>query len=167
MSEITFAGQTASLLIAAVMGASLCLLYDLFRILRMISPPGKISAFIEDVLWFAAAAAATYMLCLARCKGEVRSYIIIGEILGFILFRMTASRVIMLAARPSVRAVKRLFRRIKGLIIRIFKPIVIKLTEKIKKIASQIEKKKKKHLRPRISLLYNRKKKNILNSDTE
>lgn len=167
MGEITFAGQTASLLIAAVMGAALCLLYDLFRILRMAFPPGKVTAFFEDVLWFVAAAAATYMLCLARCKGEVRSYIIIGEIIGFVLFRMTVSRLIMLAARPSVRAVKRFFRLIKGLIIRIFTPIAKKLTEKIKKITAKTGKKEKKHLRSRISLLYNRKKKSVLNSDTE
>ncbi len=150
------------------MGAVLCLLYDVFRILRMAFPPGKISAFIQDVLWFAIAAVATYMMCLARCRGEVRSYIIIGEVSGFILFRLTVSRLLMLAARPVIRTAKRLIRTIKSAILRTIVPFISKILNKIKKIKQETLKKTKKHLHLRMPLLYNRRKKNVLsNSDTE
>lgn len=116
------------------MGAVLCLLYDVFRILRMAFSPGKISAFIQDVLWFAIAAVATYMMCLARCRGEVRSYIVIGEVVGFVLFRLTVSRLLILAARPVIRTAKRLIRKLKSIILKIIIPFIGKISNKIKKI---------------------------------
>ncbi len=153
---------------AAGMGAALCLLYDLFRILRLVFSSGKAVAFAEDVLWFSVAAIATYMLCLARCNGEVRSYIIIGEIIGFIICRLTASRGLMLAAKPTVRMAKRLLKRLHGGIMHLFAPLKGKVIEKFNEIKSKKSKKQKKHLHLRIPLLYNRKKEKILSDfDTE
>ena len=134
----------------------------------MAVPPGKILTFFEDVLWFFVAAVATYLVCLAKCNGEVRSYVLIGEGIGFLLCRLTVSRGIMTAAKPSVRAVKKLARRLKNAILRFFTPIISGLTEKIQKILHETRKKGKKHLQTRARLLYNRKKKNILkNTDSE
>ena len=168
MSEITFFGQTGGLFSAIVMGVALCLFYDLLRIFRLAVPPGKILAFFEDVLWFFVAAVVTYLVCLAKCNGEVRSYVLIGEGVGFLLCRLTVSRGIMTAAKPSIRAVKKLARRLKNAILRFFTPIISGLTEKIQKILHETRKKEKKHLQTRARLLYNRKKKNILkNTDSE
>ena len=168
MSEITFFGQTGGLFSAIVMGVALCLFYDLLRIFRLAVPPGKILAFFEDVLWFFVAAVVTYLVCLAKCNGEVRSYVLIGEGVGFLLCRLTVSRGIMTAAKPSIRAVKKLARRLKNAILRFFTPIISGLTEKIQKILHETRKKGKKHLQTRARLLYNRKKKNILkNTDSE
>ncbi|MBQ2295686.1 MAG: spore cortex biosynthesis protein YabQ [Clostridia bacterium] len=168
MSEITFFGQTGGLFSAIVMGVALCLFYDLLRIFRLAVPPGKILAFFEDVLWFFVAAVVTYLVCLAKCNGEVRSYVLVGEAVGFLLCRLTVSRGIMTAAKPSIRAVKKLARRLKNAILRFFTPIISGLTEKIQKILHETRKKEKKHLQTRARLLYNRKKKNILkNTDSE
>ncbi len=156
------------MLVAAVAGMALCVFYDLMRIIRLISPPGKISAFLQDILWFAVASVMTYLICLAECKGEVRFYIIFGEICGFALFRVIVSRWIMRVARPTVKAGKRLVRRMKRAILRLVRPIKGYISKKIVKIRSQKPKKEKKHLRLPIPLLYNRKKKNVLSQrDTE
>lgn len=168
MSEITFFGQTGGLFSAIVMGVALCLFYDLLRIFRLAVPPGKILAFFEDVLWFFVAAVATYLVCLAKCNGEVRSYVLVGEAVGFLLCRLTVSRGIMTAAKPSIRAAKKLARRVKNAILRFLMPIISRLTEKTQKFLHETRKKGKKHLQTGVRLLYNRKKKNILkNTDSE
>ena len=164
MSEITFFGQTGGLFSAIVMGVILCLFYDLLRIFRLAVPPGKILAFFEDVLWFFIAAVVTYLVCLAKCNGEVRSYVLIGEGVGFLLCRLTLSRGIMTVAKPSVRTIKKLVRRVKKALLHFLTPIISRLTEKIQKILHETRKKGKKHLQTSTRLLYNHKKKSILNN---
>ncbi len=158
MSEITFADQTVSLLLAAGIGAVLCLLYDVFRLLRLALSSGRVAIFIEDVLWFFLSALVTYMLCLARCKGEVRGFIIIGEVLGFLLWRISASRGIMHIMKPAIKAGKRLSHRLESKMKAVLRPIAGKAAEKIAKIKAKCKKILKKHLHRRIPLLYNRKK---------
>ena len=153
MEEITFFSQMTGFLLAVGMGAALCLVYDLFRIVRIAAPPGRIGAFAQDVLWFAIAAVVTYLLCLARCKGEVRSFIIA-------------------AARRIIKVTRRAFHAVTGAVKKAFSrfamPVISKISEKIKKIIYQIAKKPKKALRRRMPLLYNRKKvKTFINSDAE
>ena len=123
---------------------------------------GRIAVFFEDVFWFSVASVATYMLCLARCNGEVRSYIIIGEIAGLVICRMTLSRGIMLVAKPTIRKAKRLEKKTVGVIMHFFEPIKRAVIEKINKIKAKKPKKPKKHLRLRIPMLYNRKSTKIL-----
>ena len=168
MSEITFFGQTGGLFSAIVTGVVLCLVYDLMRIFRLAVPPGKALAFFEDVLWFFIAAVATYLVCLAKCNGEVRGYVLIGEVAGFLICRLTVSRGIMTAAKPSVRAAKKIIRRAKTIFLRFLRSIVSGIREKIKKILHETRKNGKKHLHRSRRLLYNRKKKNIFkNTDSE
>ena len=168
MGEITFFGQTSGLFSAIVTGVVLCLVYDLMRIFRLAVPPGKVLAFFEDVLWFFIAAVVTYLVCLAECNGEVRGYVLIGEIIGFLICRLTISRGIMTAARPTIRAAKKIIRRVKTKFLRFLKPFVSGIREKIKKILHETRKKGKKHLHRSRRLLYNRKKKNIFkNIDSE
>lgn len=172
MEEITFFSQMTGFLLAVGMGAALCLVYDLFRIVRIAAPPGRIGAFAQDVLWFAIAAVVTYLLCLARCKGEVRSFIIVGEAVGFILTRLTVSRLIIAAARRIIKVTRRAFHAVTSAVKKAFSrfamPVISKISGKIKKIIYQIAKKPKKALRRRMPLLYNRKKvKAFINSDAE
>ena len=168
MSEITFFGQTGGLFAAIVTGVVLCLLYDLMRIFRIAFKSGKITVFFEDVIWFSVTAVVTYLVCLAKCNGEVRGYILIGEGVGFLLCRFTVSRGIMTAAKPAIRAAKKLIRRLKNALLCFLTPIAVRLREKIRKILHETRKKGKKHLHPRALLLYNRKKKNVLkNTDSE
>ncbi len=146
-------------MLAAVVGIMLCLLYDLIRIWRMIMASGKTAVFFEDIFWFSVTAVATYMVCLAKCNGEVRSYIIIGEISGLILCRMTVSRGIIYVAKPAVKKAKHLLKRLVGVIMHFFEPIKRAVIEKINKIKAKKPKKAKKHLHLRIPMLYNRKSK--------
>ncbi len=63
-------------------GFLLGVVYDVFRALRLCFTKSKPTVVIFDILYFFLFALATFIFVLAANKGEVRSYIIIGELLG-------------------------------------------------------------------------------------
>ena len=107
MSEIQVnsAAQATSFWIAAALGAALCLLYDLLRLVRLIRRPSTAAAFVQDVLWWSAAAISTYIVMLVLSRGAVRAYILAGEALGLVACRLTLSRFLMRLFRPLARGI--------------------------------------------------------------
>lgn len=125
MWDISFAGQTITFLLALAVGAALCLLYDVFRILRIGFRPGTVAIFVQDILYWLLCAMVTFCLLIVRCSGEIRGYALLGELLGWIICHLTLSVVIVgvadgifrflrwlkrLILRP-VRAFSRFFRK--------------------------------------------------------
>lgn len=99
---------------------------------------------------------------MARCSGELRAYVFIGEIAGFIICRFTLSRIIMKISGVIIKFIKRI---ISFLNVKIYQPlrrIANKLRLKISvNIKSLIDKllnsvnNVKKGLKHRTALLYN------------
>lgn len=67
-------------------GFLLGVLYDFFRALRLSFTRGKVAVVIFDLIYFFSVALFSYIFILAANKGEVRSYIIIGELLGAVFY---------------------------------------------------------------------------------
>ena len=147
----TLQTETVTFLYAVSMGAVLCVLFDLFRILRMFVRPTTLSAFWQDIVFWLAAAVLTYCLLLVRCYGMIRGYVLLGELLGFLLCRFTLSAVFVALMSYVVRALKsayiwvkkhitkpiakkiRLFLRFTGKKIMIFYRMVKNLAKSMKK----------------------------------
>lgn len=106
--QVDLSGQILTFWIAGAAGVGLCLVYDLFRLFRLLRRPSRVGVFVQDVLWWAVTALVTYGLLLVRCKGVVRLYALLGEAAGFLLCRGTLSRGLMAAARPAAGALHRL-----------------------------------------------------------
>lgn len=77
-----------SLIFIASLGVGFLLgvLYDFFRALRLSFTKGKIAVVIFDLLYFFVVAFVSYIFILAANKGEIRSYIIIAELLGAVFY---------------------------------------------------------------------------------
>ena len=84
--------------------------YDVFRILRLAFPNGRILIFLEDLLYFAVAAVASFSFIVLANGGLLRAFILIGELLGAILYFFSLSLLIMGAAKQIIRAIHALFR---------------------------------------------------------
>ena len=112
MWEISFADQTLTFLFSLLAGAALCLLYDLFRIFRLSRNTSKLGIFLEDILYFAIAGFLTFCFLIVRCSGEIRGYVLLGELLGFLICRCTLSALILCVARQIYRFLKCFFRLI-------------------------------------------------------
>ncbi len=104
------AGEVGIFLEACLLGFLLGACYDVFRILRMAFPNGRVLIFLEDVLYFALAAVASFSFIVLANGGLLRAFVLIGELLGTILYFFTLSLLIMGAARQILRVVHAILR---------------------------------------------------------
>ena len=113
--RINLADQTVTFLIACCFGAAFGVLYDFFRVFRLIRKSGKLAIFFQDIVFFVLSAGGTFVLMLARSMGEMRFYIIAGEILRFTRRVVElVSRIAAWVRKTFFSPIVRLFRRIHG-----------------------------------------------------
>ncbi len=112
MWEISFADQTLTFLLSIPAGAAMCLFYDLFRIIRLARNTSTVGVFFQDVLYFAVCAFFTFCFLIVRCNGEIRGYVLLGELLGFLACRCSLSALVLAAAGAIYRFFRRLFQLI-------------------------------------------------------
>lgn len=107
---IHLADQTLAFLYASLLGAGLGLLYDAFRILRIAFPPGKGLIFAQDVVFFVLCALATFLFLLTTIDGVVRMFLLIGELIGAVLYHCTLGQLVMKVAQAIIDAVTAVIR---------------------------------------------------------
>lgn len=92
MWEISNNSQLAGFGLSIIFGMMYSALYDIFRAIRFRKNPHTIIVVIEDIIYFAIIAVITFLFLLSVTYGEVRFYVLLGIVLGFIIFRTTISR---------------------------------------------------------------------------
>ena len=86
--------QVSTFLLALALGAVFCLFYDVVSFFMRGYKTGGMAVFLADTLFFGMAGVITFMFFLLFSKGTIRLYVIISELLGFILFRFFLSGVV-------------------------------------------------------------------------
>lgn len=112
--------QYQNLLTALGGGFALGLLYDMLRFLRIVCPKRKILLAADDILFPIFAAIVTYLIALSVNYGIVRFYIAAGELVGFIIYRISISYFFFPKLSGAFNAVKRFFNKAFS---RLIKPI--------------------------------------------
>ena len=128
-------------------GFLLGILYDFLRAIRMSFTRGKWSVVIFDLLYFFMVAFGSYIFILAVNKGEVRSYIIIGELLGAVFYYFSLGIALMKLTDKFVSILKRFYSFLFKIIsfpFRFMKTAFLKLYAKIKIFFQKSEKKSQK-----------------------
>lgn len=93
-------------LLSTVMGAGLGILFDVFRIIRVIFPfaAKKTAVFVEDILFMLISGAAVFLYAAVMCRGQVRFFCIVGAFLGFLLYIIAVGNAIIgILRRIAVR----------------------------------------------------------------
>ena len=85
----SLADQTVYFLWSLVFGAALAAVYDIVRAARMLLKASHIHIVISDVIFFAACGVLTSLFALPFNKGDVRAFIVFGEAVGFLSYRLT------------------------------------------------------------------------------
>jgi len=143
-------------------GFLLGIVYDILRTIRLTFSKGKVIIFIFDILYFIIFALLTFLFFLATNKGEFRSYMIFGEILGWLFYYFSfglAAKSFTDAFVKMIHSVfKFIFKIVSAPFLLIFK-LFLKIKDKIslffKKVKKKSEKNRKKHL-PKLRLyVYN------------
>ena len=86
---------------SAVLGVALCIVYDVFRFFRIGFLRGSVGTFICDIAFCMFATAGMLVLFFNLTNGRIREYAFLFVIFGFLLWRFTAGRVLMLAATAA------------------------------------------------------------------
>lgn len=94
-------------LISIAMGGAFGLVYDLLYLFRLLSPRGHILSFLWDCLYLLACGVVTFLFLLTGNAGEVRLFILGGELLGFLLYRLTLGMLVSRAVRAFAAYVQR------------------------------------------------------------
>ena len=91
--EVSLSAQTAYFLWSLVLGLSLGLLYDAVRAVRMVVRAGRVHVIVSDIVFFAVCGVLTSLFALPFNKGGVRAFILFGEAVGFLAYRLTLGAV--------------------------------------------------------------------------
>lgn len=143
-------------------GFLLGILYDILRTIRLTFTKSKKVIFIFDILYFILFGFGTFIFFLATNKGEFRSYMILGEILGWFFYYLSfgiAAKSFTDAFVKTIHTVfKFVFKIISAPFLLIFKGF-LKIKEKIyaisQKVTKKMEKNRKKHLQKLRLYVYN------------
>ncbi len=115
---IYLAEQTLIFLQSLLVGAALGLLYDVFRISRVAFPTSTQVVFVEDILFFIVCSLVTFFFGLTVIEGTLRFFLIIGELLGAILYYFTLGKLVMGVSKKIIEAIKAILKFIFKWILR-------------------------------------------------
>lgn len=150
LGEISFGSLSDGriFLFAAVLGAALGVLYDMFRVLRSVLPHGKAATFFEDVIYMLIFGLVLFIFSTALI-GSVRYYSAAGMIVGWIIQRLTIGNAVVFIVRkillfirrkilsPVIGFITKIGRSIKGLFVK--KCLNFKKNLKINKKCLKVE----------------------------
>lgn len=154
--------QTWLFLWACVIGIGLGIVYDFFRVFRIIIKHNKTAVFFEDVFFTFIFAMTLFIYSTEKARGELRFFIFLGAFLGFILYVFTVGYVVVTIIRKVVTTIYKVvkfiynkvsppIKKILGIVVQKSKKLFVKNTLTFKKIAL----KKQKSLKQRRSMVYN------------
>ena len=93
MWEISILGQADSLIFSVFLGIAISLCYDALRAQRRIFGTKTLLCFFGDVFFCFACAIVFFLHLLVFTNGEVRGFVFLAALGGFILCRLTLSRI--------------------------------------------------------------------------
>lgn len=140
MWEIDNSFQLFSFLVSIAIGIAYCLIYDILRAYRKSKAVDDLTVFFQDLIYFVVISIATFVLFMALSNGEIRAYILIGLLLGFLLCFFTLSRLFVWLLRKFFSLLQQVSEIIITRINRLFDFIGAFLTKWIKKLFQNLAK---------------------------
>lgn len=130
--ELSISGQALDFLLSCLLGVGLGALYDVFRILRLAFWHGKIIISIQDIVFFVLAAISSFLFMLFRCEGQLRFYVLLGELLGFVVYYFTVGFLVIRMSKCIINWVKKILFFLYKIFIRPFVKLFVFIFRKIK-----------------------------------
>ncbi len=138
----TLTSQIMIFLFSFILGAFLGLIFDFFKVINSILKANLKRIFFEDILYFTLSAVVTFVYVLIVNMGEIRFYILCGEIFGWLIYRFTIGKLVYKFVLVVVNFFYTWGSRFKKYIIgKLPKNKLKKLFKKIKSIAHKFTKK--------------------------
>lgn len=110
MPVISITEQTRLFLLSCGMGFLLGILYEVFRLLRMMFSAKKKSIFIFDIVYSLLATFVSFVFILTANRGNVRWYIIFGIAAGWIIYYFALGGIAVKFSRFITGCVKKMIK---------------------------------------------------------
>lgn len=105
---MALAPSTLLFFYAILFGMIIGACYDIFRIIRVAHTPGKTGILIEDLLFALICTIVTVIFLQCFTDGAFRFFVLIGELMGFILYQLTIGIVIIRIATKIIAIVQKI-----------------------------------------------------------
>ncbi len=142
--------QLAIFVLSLGLGFLLGVLYDIVRALRLSITHSKIVLIICDILYFIAFGLISFLFILALNKGEIRFYIIIGEVIGAVFYYVSLGIAVIKITDKLIALLHKLYSLVFKIICAPFKALgklfsgfatkISRLFKKTEKKSSKIQK---------------------------
>ncbi len=153
MWEINNTLQMISFARSVFLGIILCLIYDILRIVRASFDFGKLTIFFQDILFSVFSSLVTFLFLLSLTNGEIRAFVIVGMGVGFLISRLTISRIFLNVGKFIFIRFKKLLKAFSEWFYKVFDNLEKNITIFFKKTSKTV----KKLLKIGWSLLYTKK----------
>lgn len=149
--------QTALFLLSVVLGAALGVVYDCFRVFRIVFPPAAKNAavVVEDIIFWLIYGFCVFCYSAVLARGQVRFFIVVGSLIGFVLYIVTIGNAVTGVIRRIVTAVYNVLRKVYSCIIEPFVKILRIICQKACPVFVRSHKNKEKNERTSKKLLKN------------
>ena len=145
------------------MGVGLGILFDCFRVARIILPHTTFFVILEDILFFFLWSVSLVVFSLQISRGEVRFYYVIGNILGFTIYYFTVGKVVVGVIKKIVLVISKIFKFFYKILIKPIVKLVVSVCQIVHKLFVTIYSKFKKngngfkiHLKKNHKMMYNK-----------
>ena len=110
----TVSQQTMQFLLSIVMGAALGVVYDFFRVLRIIFPfvSKKAILCISDIIFMLICGTSVFVFDLMFCRGQLRFFCLVGASLGFILYILSLGNAVTGCLKTIVKFISKVLQKV-------------------------------------------------------
>ena len=124
---VSVSAQTMVFIVSVCVGTLLGVLYDVFRITRLAIRSGWAVVIIQDIMYLLACTIVTFIFMLRVNSGEIRFFIVVGEILGAVVYFLTLSILVMRISSITIDAIIRFNIFLRSLILPPMKRVYTKI----------------------------------------
>ena len=103
MWEINNASQYLCFLYSIGIGVALGLIYDFIKIDRIVFKRKNLFVFCGDILFWLISTFVFFSFSVVFSNGQIRGYLLFGSLLGFLIYKLTLSRIFILIVSPLKR----------------------------------------------------------------
>ena len=128
---VSLADQLYVLSLSLLMGASLGVLYDVFKVMRLVGLNGAVIVFFEDILFFLISTVTVFSFYMQVTDGKFRVYPLVFAVIGFAIYFLTLEKIVFFV----IKKIYGFFTLIFGFI---YKKIVLFAFLKLRKLAKLI-----------------------------
>ncbi len=132
--EFTLYEQTVTFLWSLVLGTAIVCIYIIIEVIREFSPPKRLMIIAEDIIFMGIAAALNFFFALSMTHGYIRAYVLLGQMISFLLIYLTVGKLLKSLAGYCVRFISFGAVKISAPLKKLLKNISSHMSVKAKKI---------------------------------